>query len=63
MLIFFFTCAIDRAGSQGSGRPHQVGEVAHLGGLISNMGRDPFNQNFQPVRPGKVVHLKRWTSF
>ena len=38
-------------------------------------GRDPFNQEpikfdrlliqpkFTPVRPGKVAHLKRWTSF
>ena len=26
-------------------------------------GRDPVNQNFRPIRPGKVVHLKRSTSF
>ena len=26
-----------------------------------NTGRDPFNQNFWPVWPGKVVYLKRWT--
>ena len=24
-------------------------------------GHDPFNQNFWPVWPGKVVYLKRWT--
>ena len=27
------------------------------------LGRDPFNQNFGPVRPGKEVHLKRWSRF
>ena len=26
-------------------------------------GRDPVNQNLRPIRPGKVVHLKRSTSF
>ena len=26
-------------------------------------GRNPFNQNFRPVWPGKMVHLKRWSSF
>ena len=26
-------------------------------------GRDPVNQNFRPIRPGKMVHLKRSTSF
>ena len=26
------------------------------------VGRDPFSK-FQPVRPRKVVHLKRWTRF
>ena len=31
--------------------------------LTESRGRDSFNQNFRPVRPGKVVHLKRWTSF
>ena len=33
-----------RACLHGSGRPHQVREVTHLGGLISNMGRNPFTK-------------------
>ena len=30
---------------------------------MQNGERDPFNQNFRPVRPEKVVHLKGGTSF
>ena len=32
----------------------------HFNFICGHQGRDPFKQNF---RPGKVVHLKRWTSF
>ena len=28
-----------------------------------DIGYDPFQPKFQPIQPGKVVHLKKWTSF
>ena len=30
---------------------------------VENQGARSIQPKFQPVRPGKVVHLKRWTSF
>ena len=35
----------------------------HFNFICGHQGRDQFNQNFRPVRPRKVVHLRRWTSF
>ena len=42
--MFFFTWAVDRSGSHFYLGPVHM-EVGDLS-LISNMGRDPFNQNF-----------------
>ena len=35
----------------------------HLAGKRCSRGARSLQPKFRPVRPGKVVHLKRWTSF